>query len=201
MKNDLQNGRTSVFPIHEIFLKRWSSRAFSGETISEKEILTLFEAARWAPSSSNSQPWRFLVATRDSEEWPKFFNLLVEFNQAWAKQAAALVVIVSHQIIENSGKLLPTHSFDTGSAFENLALQAAFQGIIAHGMAGFDYEKARSELKIPENYTVEAMIAIGKPGKKEDLPEDLQKREVPSERKPLSEIIFKGEFGNNWQVE
>src|ERR1700736_2612117 len=184
--------RKADYPINALFLDRWSPRAMSGEPIGETELLTLFEAARWAPSSYNGQPWRILYGHRDTENWPTFFNLLVEFNQTWAKNAAALAVLISKNTFDHNDQPSITHSFDTGAAWANLALQGTLSGLVIHGMQGFDYEKAKIDLKIPDGYTVEAMVVIGKPGKKEELPENLQERETPNDRRPLSETAFEG---------
>ena len=161
--------RTTEHPILPLILHRWSPRAMSGEPIQEEELLPLFEAARWAPSSYNGQPWRFIVARKDTPSWETFLNLLIEFNRSWADKAAALVVICSHQNFEFNNKPSITHQFDTGAAWENLALEASHRGLVAHGMEGFDYDKSREVLGIPEDYTILAMYAVGKPGKKEDL--------------------------------
>jgi nitroreductase len=166
----------------------------SGEEISEDELMTLFEAAKWAPSSFNNQPWRFLYARRNTENWLPFFNLLAEFNQAWAKNASALIVITSKKTFEHNGKPARTHSFDAGAAWQNLALQGSARGLGVHGMQGFDYDKAREVLNVPDDCEVEAMVAVGKPGNKEELPEKLREREFPSARKKLSEIVFEGMF-------
>jgi nitroreductase len=186
--------RKADYPINSVFLDRWSPRAMSGEPISEEELFTLFEAARWAPSSFNGQPWRILYARRDTPQWPLFFNLLVEFNQTWAQKAAALVVFISKMTFDHSGEPAVTHSFDTGAAWENFALQGAMKGLVIHGMQGFDYDKAKTVLNIPEDFTVEAMAVIGKPGRKEDLPEKMQQREIPSDRRKLSETVFEGPY-------
>ncbi len=180
--------------IEPILFHRWSPRAMSGEQISEQELMTLFEAARWAPSSYNAQPWRFLYARRGTVNWDRFFDLMVEFNQSWTKHAAVLVVVVSRKTFESNDQAAPTHSFDAGAAWQNLALQGSTMGLVVHGMQGFDYEKARAVLNIPEHFQVDAMIAVGKPGKREDLPEDLQEREQPSDRKPVAEIAIEGGF-------
>ena len=182
------------YPVDELFLDRWSPRALSGEGVSDEELLTLFEAARWAPSSYNNQPWRILYARRETAQWPAFFGLLVEGNRAWAKDAGALLLFVSKETFDFNGKPYPTHSFDTGAAWENLALQATMLGLVTHGMQGFDYERARAELRIPEGFRVEAMIAVGRPGDPAQLPERLREREAPSGRKPLSEITCEGAF-------
>ena len=182
------------YPVGELFLDRWSPRALSGEAVPEEELLTLFEAARWAPSSYNNQPWRILYARRDTEHWPVFLGLLVEGNRNWAADAAALLLFVSKETFDFNGEPYPTHSFDTGAAWENLALQATLRGLVAHGMQGFDYERARTELGVPEGFRVEAMAAVGRPGDPERLPERLRAREAPSGRKPLDEITCEGPF-------
>lgn len=190
----MKTNRTPTHPINELILNRWSPRAMSGESISNEELMSLFEAARWAPSSYNNQPWRFIYATRDSAHWNTFMNLMVEFNQSWAKNAAALVVVISKKTFDHNGEAASTHSFDTGAAWENLAIEAEARGLVSHGMQGFDYDKARTELGVPEGFAVEMMIAIGKPGAKENLPEMLQEKELPSDRKPLSDIVMEGKF-------
>ena len=186
--------RKADYPIESVFLDRWSPRAMSGEPITEEELFTLFEAARWAPSSFNNQPWRILYARRDTPHWPLFFNLLVEFNQSWAKHAAALVIFISKKTFDHNGEPALTHSFDTGAAWENFALQGALKGLVIHGMQGFDYDKARTALNIPEGFNVEAMAVIGKPGRKEDLSEKLRERETPSDRRKLTETAFEGPY-------
>lgn len=195
VKMNASEVRKPEHAVDKLFLDRWSPRAFSGEPLTDKELLSLFEAAKWAPSGSNGQPWRFLYAHRDTENWPLFLNLLVEFNQNWARHAAVLVVIISRTTFEHNNKPYGTHAFDTGAAWGYFALQGSLRGLVVHGMAGFDYEKARSELQIPQGYEVHAMAAVGKPGRKEDLSLKLQEREVPSDRKKLGQIICEGKFG------
>ncbi len=191
---EISNYRKPDHDIEPILFHRWSPRAMSGEEISEQELMTLFEAARWAPSSYNAQPWRFLYARRGTANWDRYFDLMVEFNQSWTKHAAVLMVVVSRKTFEWNDQAAPTHSFDAGAAWQNLALQGSTMGLVVHGMQGFDYEKARVALNVPEDFQVDAMIAVGKPGKREDLPEDLQEREQPSDRKPVAEIAIEGGF-------
>ncbi len=187
-----QPTRQSQYPVIEPILCRWSPHAFSGEKITDKELMTLFEAARWAPSSYNDQPWKFLYARNGSKQWKTFFDLMVPFNQSWAQRADVLVVVISRTTFEHNGTPSITHSFDTGAAAQNLALQAHTMGLAAHGMGGFDYERARKDLNIPEGYAVEAMIAIGKPGSPDLLPEEMRANEKPSTRKPLCDIMHEG---------
>ncbi len=186
--------RKPEHPINPLLLDRWSPRAMSGASISKTELLQLFEAAKWAPSSYNNQPWRFVYAEKESSHWKNFFNLLVEFNQQWCKNAAVLVVALSRKNFASNEKPARTHSFDAGAAWENLALQGTTMGLVVHAMEGFDYDKAKKELEIPDEYNVEAMIAIGKPGNKADLPAAIQEREYPSDRRKLAETIFEGRF-------
>jgi nitroreductase len=186
--------RKADYPIDKLFLDRWSPRAMSGEAVSEEELMTLFEAARWAPSSYNNQPWRILYARRDTENWELFFDLLLEFNQSWAHTAGALLVFVSKTTFDRNGQPSVTHSYDTGAAWGSLALQGWLNGLVVHGMEGFDYERARKELNIPEDFQLEAMAAVGKPGKVEDLPAELRERESPSERRKLDQTVCEGRF-------
>ncbi len=186
--------RKADHPIDQLFLDRWSPRAMTGEPISHEELLTLFEAARWAPSSYNNQPWRFLYAHRDTRHWQTFFDLMVEFNQSWAKNAAALVVFISRTHFDFNGEPSVTHSFDTGAAWENLALQGWLKGFVVHGMQGFDYQRARAALNIPQDFQVEGMAAIGKPASAATLPEDLLGKEAPSDRRKLEQTICEGPF-------
>ncbi len=186
--------RQSEYPIEPLILNRWSPRAMSGETLTDEELLPLFEAARWAPSSYNGQPWRFIYGKRETDHWKALFELLVPFNQSWANKSAVLVLVISHKVFEHNGKPSVTHSFDTGAAWQNLALEGSARGLVTHGMQGFDYEKAKEVCRVPDDYQVEAMIAIGKKGKKEALPAEAQEKEAPSMRKPLSEIVMKGVF-------
>lgn len=192
----METKRITQYPVNKIFPDRWSPRAMSGKPIKKEELMSLFEAARWAPSSYNNQHWRFIYTVKGTKEWDLFFNLLLPGNQTWAKNAAVLVVIISKKTFDYNGKPSNTHSFDTGAAWENMALQGSINGLVVHAMQGFDYERAAKELGIPEEYAVEAMVAIGKPGRKEDLPENLQKNEFPSERKKISEFVFEGKFMN-----
>lgn len=191
---DAQKVRTADYPIEGIFLKRWSPRAMTGEPITDRELMTLFEAARWAPSTYNEQEWRYLYARRGTPHWSTFMDLLMPANQVWCKDAAVLLVVLSHKVFTRNGKPNPVHTFDTGASFENLALQGAMMNLVVHGMAGFEYEKARLALKVPQDYDVEAMVAIGRPGDPDLLPQELKERESPSGRKSVAEFTREGPF-------
>ncbi|MPW09004.1 nitroreductase family protein [Paraburkholderia sp. CNPSo 3155] len=192
------NSRTAEYPIDRQFLERWSPRAFTKDTIPESTLLTFLEAARWAPSSYNSQPWRFVYARRDTEHWTRFLGFLNEFNRGWAQYAAAILIVLSKRTFAPPGAAtevpLASHSFDTGAAWGYFALQASLSGWKAHGLAGIEREHIRAELAIPEDYAIEAAVAIGRAGDKASLPEALQKREAPSPRNPLPTFVAEGRF-------
>ncbi len=191
LRSDVKNFRSTEKDIDPLFLNRWSPRALERDMDSE-DLMALFEAARWAPSSYNNQHWRFLYATHKDEEWETFLDLLGDFNCNWAETGYALVVMVSKKTFDHNGEEARTHSFDTGAAWENLALEAARKDLVAHGMQGFDYEKAAEKLDVPEEFEVEAMVAVGSKGDEKSLPEDMQVE--PNGRKNLDEIVFNGKF-------
>ena len=192
------NPRVADHPVDTIFLDRWSPRAFSGEPLAEIDLKTMLEAARWAPSSYNSQPWRFIYALRGTPHWERFLDLLVPFNRSWAENASALIILVSNSLMLPPGaeKEVPSHShsLDAGAASGYFALQASMMGWYVHGMVGFDMDRAFAELNVPKGYRVEAAYAVGRLGDMSKLPEVLQQRESPSPRKSLAEIAFEGAF-------
>jgi nitroreductase len=184
-------------PIARLFLERWSPRAFDGSDMAEADLLTLFEAARWAPSAFNSQPWRFLYAKRGDEDWERFLSLLIPWNQGWAHSASVLIYILSDSTPMTDRKTgEPTgshsHSFDSGAAWVSLALQASLMGYHAHGMSGVDFERARTELRVPERFRLEAAAVVGRIGDPASLDEKLRARETPSGRKAVEEFAFRG---------
>lgn len=188
-----QQAHPSVTPL---IVERWSPRSFDGSDIPEEDLNIIFEAAGWAPSAFNIQPWTFLYARRGDANWDRFLALLVEFNQSWAKDASALVFVVSNRMQGRGEKRSEnySHSFDAGAAWAMLALQATTMGYHAHGMTGLQFDEAVSDLGIPEDHRLEAAVAIGRKGPKENLPEGMQEREAPSPRKPVSEIAIAGSF-------
>lgn len=181
-----------------LFMERWSPRSFSTEMIGDADLMRMFEAARWAPSAFNSQPWRFIYARRGDGAWDGFLGCLVERNQIWARHASALVLLASRTTLLPPGQTTevpsPSHSFDTGAAWAAFALQGTLTGWSTHAMGGFDKEKARAVAKVPEDYCIEAMVAVGKRGDRTALPEPLQALEAPNGRKPIDEIAIPGLF-------
>ena len=186
--------RSSDTQVHRIFLDRWSPRAYDGSRLRDADRDALFEAARWAPSAFNAQPWRLLYAEQGDANWDRFVSLLVPFNQSWAKHTSLLIFFVSATTFND--RPYYNHSFDTGAAWMSLALQAHMLGLHAHGMAGFDHDAARKELGLPDDFRVEAAVVVGRQADASILPEALQEREQPSDRKPVGEIAFAGNFVN-----
>ncbi len=192
LPEEIRKNRHSKYPIHPLILSRWSPRSMSKEPLSDEELMSLFEAAHWAPSCYNEQPWRFIYAKQNTSYWDSFFSLLTEYNKKWAINASILVVILSHKVFTHNQKPSVTHSFDTGAAWAYMALEGSTRNLAVHGMGGFDYERAKIVCKVSNDYQVEAMVAIGKRGKKEDLAEELQKKEYPSKRKHLTQVVMEG---------
>ncbi len=190
--------RTADYPIDPIFLHRWSPRAFIPEPISERDLFTILEAARWAASAYNAQPWRFLYARRDTPHWQTFLGLLVPGNRLWAQHASALVVTVSKTTMTVRGEEKevpsPSHSYDTGTASGYFTLQASLLGFTAHGMTGYDKQRAVKELKIPSGFVPEVIYAVGRRGNPESLPPELQVREHPNSRDSIADLAFEGTF-------
>lgn len=177
--------------VHDLILRRWSPRIYTDKHVPSEALARMFEAARWAASSSNEQPWRFIVGRHGDETYKKIFSTLVEFNQTWVKTAPVLVLTVGKKIFTHNGSPNPYNLHDVGAASANLALQATADGLHSHSMAGLDREQARAAFGIPSDYEIGAAIAVGYFGDPHDLPERIQKMEVaPRHRKPLEEFVF-----------
>ncbi|NKC01732.1 MAG: nitroreductase [Pseudomonadales bacterium] len=191
---DVYATRTAAGDADEQFIQRWSPRAFSGEPLPIADLHILVEAARWAPSCFNSQPWRFVYAINGDDQWSAMLDVLMDMNQVWAGNAGALIAIVAKKTFDD-GNPAPTASFDAGGAWMSMALQAQKMGLASHAMWGFHHDQAPAALGLPEDHAVQAMVAVGKPGERADLPEKYQEREVPSPRKPIEELLFHGKLG------
>ncbi|MGB8458416.1 MAG: nitroreductase family protein [Candidatus Acidiferrum sp.] len=190
------------FPIHDLIRNRWSPRAFSDKPVEPNVLVSLFEAARWAPSSSNEQPWAYLVATKDdAENFAKLLSVLVDFNAGWAKGAPVLVLAVSELKFRANGTPNRNAFYDTGAATALLSVEATARGLAVHQMAGFDHAKAKQVFEIPADCEPIAAIALGYPGDPDSLPEKLRDREVaPRTRKPLSEFVMSGRWGHTSSI-
>ena len=185
------------YPVHDLIHTRWSPRAFSGKPVPRELLLSLFEAARWAPSSSNEQPWNFLVATKDDTEFhARLLSTLVEFNQAWAKHAPVLGIAVSAMNFARSGQPNRNAFYDTGAAMAYLTAEATSHNLFVHQMAGFDPQKVIELCHIPTGYEPIAAFVIGYFGDPATLSDTLRERELsPRSRKPLPDLVMSGSWG------
>lgn len=192
------SARNPDHPVDPVFVERWSPRAFDNTSIAESELLGLLEAARWAPSAANIQPWRFVVALRGEPAFERIVESLSGNNRLWAGNAAALIVFVSATMAVWPGASGPApnglHAFDTGAAWASFAIQARKEGWHTHGMAGFDREVLGAAINLPSDHVINAVVAIGHLGDPATLPEALREREVPSQRRPLSQTVVRGAF-------
>lgn len=193
---NMSTSRQTDHPVDSVFLQRWSPRAFDESSLPKKDLLTMLEAARWAPSAFNIQPWRFFYSLRGDQNWQRYLDLLDPFNASWAQSASALVFLASDTLVDLEGEDSPRpagyHGFDAGSAWTQLALQATLMGYSTHAAAGLYKDKAAEELNLPDRFHVQVAIAIGRKGDTQSLSEELQEREKPSSRLSLQEIAFEG---------
>jgi nitroreductase len=194
----MQKPATTDHPIHDLIRDRWSPRSWADKPVDHKVLASLFEAARWAPSSYNAQPWSYIVATKDHpQEFSKMLGVLVEFNAGWAKNAPVLALAVAHLNFKHNGAPNRNAFYDTGAATALLALEATADGLAVHQMAGFDAVAAKREYNIPQEYEAIAAFAIGYPGDPQALPDKLRDGETaPRTRKPLSEFVMSGHWGH-----
>jgi nitroreductase len=185
--------RTSSHTIDPLFLRRWSPRAMSGVPLTRAQLFTLLEAARWAPSGGNGQPWRFAYALSGTPHFERYLATLVPGNREWCLRAGALVLLCA-KVVREDGRPSPSAPFDAGAAWMGLALQGTISGLVVHAMGGFDREAARTAAALPVGLEPQVMIAAGHPGRIEELPEKLQARELPSDRIPLEALVVEGAF-------
>ena len=194
----MKNPAPTEYPVHELIRERWSPRAFSQKPISAGDLKSLFEAARWAPSSSNEQPWAFIVATRDDKEnFAKALQPLVEFNVTWAKHAYVLGFAICELAFAKNNTPNRNAQYDTGAAMSQLITEATSRGIFVHQMAGFDPDTARDVFEIPAGWDAIAAFAMGHGGDPASLPEPYREREkAPRVRKPIREFVMSGKWGH-----
>ena len=193
LDTDVYVTRTAEGTADDQYIRRWSPRAFSGEPLTQAELRALIEAARWAPSCFNSQPWRFVYALNGDDQWASVLSVLMDMNQVWAARAGALVAVVA-KLTFDDGKPAPTASFDAGSAWMSIALQAQTMGLASHAMWGFHHDQAPQILGLPDDHAVQAVVAVGRPGEVASLPEKYQEREAPSPRKSIDELLYHGKL-------
>ncbi len=185
-------------PIHDLIGRRWSPRAFLNLPVETDKLLSLFEAARWAASSNNEQPWAFIVATQeDPQNYEGMLSVLVDFNRGWANKAPVLILALAHTQFEKDGRPNRHAYYDLGQAAANLSLQATALGLTTHQMAGFNPQAARERFAVPQGWEPVSVIALGYPGDPALLTEILRQREIARrERKPLGKFVFEGEWGH-----
>lgn len=186
------------YPIHELLAQRWSPRAFADRPIPAKTLGSLFEAARWSPSSRNEQPWRFVVAARhdDPDGFARILGTLMEGNQSWAQHASALLIGVAKSNLDYKDRPNGYAQYDVGQALAHLSIQATAEGLHIHQMGGFHKDKARELLDIPEGYAPVVSAALGYLADVSALPEELRERELQERtRRPLEELVFQGRWG------
>lgn len=185
--------------IHELIASRWSGRAYDkNRALTHQDIISLVEAARWAPSCFGDQPWRFIVFDKatDLSAWSNAIDCLAEGNRAWAINAPVLLLVSANSIMTRNGNPNRWGEYDTGAAAENLCLQAAALGLMAHQMGGFDSKKAKGLFNIPEQFTPMAMITVGYQLPEADMTEDIKEREYNERvRNPLSDNFFSSSWG------
>jgi len=194
----MQKPAPSDFPVHELIRERWSPRAFADKPVPQDVLRSIFEAARWAPSSNNEQPWAYIVATKDDREnFEKMLSVLVEFNVQWARSAPVLALAVARLTFAKNNAPNRNAQYDTGAATALLSVEATARGLAVHQMAGFDPEKARRVFGIPAGWEPMAALAIGYPGDPASLPPPLKDREMaPRTRNPITEFVMAGQWGH-----
>src|SRR5262250_1796900 len=194
----MANSAPSDSPIHPLIRDRWSPRSFADKAIADEVLRSLFEAARWAPSSNNEQPWAYIVATKDdAENFEKALGALVEFNAGWAKKAPVLAIAVAQLAFAKNNAPNRNAQYDVGAASLQLSIEATARGLVVHQMAGFDPETAKEAYEIPHGWEPIAAMAIGYPGDASSLPEPYQTREkAPRSRKPIREFVMSGRWGH-----
>ncbi|NTW24734.1 MAG: nitroreductase family protein [Lentimicrobium sp.] len=188
------------YPINDLLRQRWSPRAFNGQGVEKAKLLSIFEAARWSPSASNLQPWRFIVGIKGDKTYEKIVSTLVEFNQLWATTAPVLLLAITKST-NNRGDKNISAAYDLGQAVAHLTFQASAEELFVHQMGGFDKAKTSVLFEIPEDFIVETAIAIGYMGNPDILPENLKKMEIsPRERQKTSGFIFSDKFGQSTDI-
>lgn len=192
----MQKPAITQAPIHDIIANRWSPRAYdASKAVSQTQIISLLEAARWAPSCFGDEPWRFIVWDKNQDEtaWDKAYDCIVPGNQTWAKDAPVLVLICADTLFSHNQKPNRWANYDTGAAAVSLCLQATSMGLVTHQMGGFDGEKTRAAFGIPEQIEMMSMLAVGYAADADTLSDELKERELaPRKRRPLGELFYDG---------
>lgn len=189
---EVQAHRKADYPVNPLFLNRWSPRSYSDRKVSDEDLFTLLEAARWTPSAANAQPWRFIIA-KTEEQLQTLRELVLPSNRLWTDKAPAIIVLASHKLWRD-GQPNPYHALDAGAAWQSIALQASLLGVSTRAVASFDHEKAREVLNVPDEYELHLFIPVGYKGDIQSLHENFHDLEKPNDRRPLSESIIEGKW-------
>ncbi|BCG57685.1 nitroreductase family protein [Paenibacillus sp. URB8-2] len=193
LSEEVEANRQADHPINPLFVNRWSPRSYSDRVVREEDLLTVLEAARWAPSARNGQPWRFVLA-KTEEQLQTFRELIFPNNRLWADQAPVIIALASYKLWDD-GQPNRFHAFDSAAAWQALALQASLLGLSTRAIASFDQEKARTELNVPDDYDVHLLITLGYKGDPDSVHQDYRDLEKPNKRRPLNESIIEGKWG------
>lgn len=185
---DVLEARKPQYGVDPMFVNRWSTRAFEPYTLSEEELYRILEAGQYAPSANNVQPWRFYLAST-AEQKELFLSFIMPRNQVWSKNASAYILLAS-DTLNAEGKEHGKHAFDTGAAWQAMALQAHLMGLATRAMGGFDGAAAKEKLSMPQQLQPQIVIAIGKPGSLDQLDESFHSMNKPTPRKPLDQLIM-----------
>ncbi|TVR41256.1 MAG: nitroreductase [Bacteroidia bacterium] len=192
----MEKPANTLLEIHPVLKKRWSPRAFRDQAVAKDQLQRIFEAARWAPSSHNDQPWRFILGTKGDDTWNKLYECMVDFNRKWAGNAPVLLLAVGKKISDKTGKDNPVFMYDVGQSMAYITFQLEHEGLVAHQMGGFSKDRATELFSIPADHAPLVMMAIGYQDAPDTLPADFAKMEkAPRSRKPIGELVFSGSFG------
>jgi nitroreductase len=195
---EMEKPANNNFQILETLRQRWSPRAFSDRMVEKEKLQSIFEAARWAPSSMNEQPWRFIVGIKGDDSWQRIYDSLVQWNQQWAGNAPVLIMNLGKKTFAYKGRPNGTYQYDTGQAVAMMTIEAQNLGLYAHQIGGFSQQKAAEVLQIPEDYHPISITALGYYGDPSSLPEDIQESEqAERKRHLLQDIVFSGKFGES----
>jgi nitroreductase len=197
----MQNPTNNKYAVNNLIEQRWSPRAFSVKPVEIEKIQSILEAARWAPSAFNEQPWRFIVGQKGDDTYDSILNTLIDWNILWAGKANVLIVNIAKKTFSHNGKQNVTFKYDLGQAVSSMILEVVNQGLYSHQMSGFDANKAAELLNIPDDFQAVSVTAIGYYGNINELPKDIAEVETrPRERKELKDIIFNNKFGESYEL-
>jgi nitroreductase len=192
----MEKEATTRYTLHPLLKRRWSPRAFTDKAIEKEKLQRIFEAARWAPSAGNEQPWKFIVGINPDETWQKIFDSLADGNKLWNQNVPVLIISIGKKIYSRDQSPYFHFQYDTGQSVAHLSVEAMNQGLFVHQMAGFSSEKIIKDFDVPSDHQPLTAIALGYPGNPDDLPEQLKKRELAERtRKDFSDFVFSGTFG------